>query len=295
MPYCPKCGAQVRAGDRFCGYCGARLAIPKKRKKVCPRCGREARPSDKFCAKCGMRLEEEGGEAAGVEETTEVLEMPPDIQERLSPAALIFVFEDILPEKDYERVKKLEQKNVWLGYMVAATLFALKEDEVVFLRPDKRGRVLKKDTVLIIKRRRFKMRTYGILSQKIYRLREGEALTVYDLLYNPQLKDSLKDPPAYFIQLVIQHDFDPRTREYLIVEKTVQIKRSFLDRLLGVPKAVSYTFVNMDRAQIYRDQALALKQLLHRYLNHPYYGRLFKIIMKECDRALWAMHYYEGY
>jgi rubrerythrin len=49
---CPSCGAEVAAGQKFCGECGTNvLAKPK-----CPSCGAEATPGTKFCGECGTKL-----------------------------------------------------------------------------------------------------------------------------------------------------------------------------------------------------------------------------------------------
>ncbi len=47
---CPSCGAQLRAGDRFCASCGAAQAL------TCPQCGAENSPGNRFCPACGSGL-----------------------------------------------------------------------------------------------------------------------------------------------------------------------------------------------------------------------------------------------
>ncbi len=47
---CPKCGASVNSGNKFCGECGALLPIS------CPNCGGAVSPSNKFCSECGYKL-----------------------------------------------------------------------------------------------------------------------------------------------------------------------------------------------------------------------------------------------
>lgn len=49
---CPKCGATVNAGAKFCSECGEKLAA----KKFCPECGAEVKASAKFCPECGQKF-----------------------------------------------------------------------------------------------------------------------------------------------------------------------------------------------------------------------------------------------
>ena len=44
---CPKCHAENREGRRFCGQCGAPLAV------TCAACGYSNQPGEKFCGGCG--------------------------------------------------------------------------------------------------------------------------------------------------------------------------------------------------------------------------------------------------
>jgi class 3 adenylate cyclase len=47
---CPSCGAETKAGNRFCIKCGAPLA------RTCDACGAVNEPSARFCGRCGMGL-----------------------------------------------------------------------------------------------------------------------------------------------------------------------------------------------------------------------------------------------
>src|SRR5215216_4624123 len=47
---CSQCEAENREGRRFCGECGAPLAL------VCPACGFSNDGSEKFCGGCGAPL-----------------------------------------------------------------------------------------------------------------------------------------------------------------------------------------------------------------------------------------------
>jgi class 3 adenylate cyclase/tetratricopeptide (TPR) repeat protein len=47
---CTQCGQENRAGRKFCGDCGAHLAI------VCPECRTANQPTERFCGECGVPL-----------------------------------------------------------------------------------------------------------------------------------------------------------------------------------------------------------------------------------------------
>ncbi len=47
---CPRCSAESPSGQKFCGECGAALAL------VCPSCGTASSPGQKFCGECGAAL-----------------------------------------------------------------------------------------------------------------------------------------------------------------------------------------------------------------------------------------------
>lgn len=49
---CPKCGAHLNKGAKFCSECGEKLAV----KKFCPECGAEVKSTSKFCPECGTKL-----------------------------------------------------------------------------------------------------------------------------------------------------------------------------------------------------------------------------------------------
>lgn len=58
---CVKCGRPALEGDRFCGGCGAALALTVAPAVLVPglaclNCGEPHSPGDKFCAKCGQSL-----------------------------------------------------------------------------------------------------------------------------------------------------------------------------------------------------------------------------------------------
>ena len=47
---CPQCQHENPAGQKFCGECGARLAL------ICPACSASNPPANKFCGECGAKL-----------------------------------------------------------------------------------------------------------------------------------------------------------------------------------------------------------------------------------------------
>lgn len=49
---CPKCGATIAAGSKFCSECGAKIVTQ------CPKCGTKVTPNQKFCPECGEKLYE---------------------------------------------------------------------------------------------------------------------------------------------------------------------------------------------------------------------------------------------
>ncbi len=53
-PPCPKCGAATAPGQKFCPACGASLAPPPPR--TCPKCAAVVTGTGKFCPNCGAAL-----------------------------------------------------------------------------------------------------------------------------------------------------------------------------------------------------------------------------------------------
>jgi cytochrome c-type biogenesis protein CcmI len=51
---CSACGAESRAGDRFCSRCGAATEVPPA--SGCSACGADSHPGDRFCSQCGAAL-----------------------------------------------------------------------------------------------------------------------------------------------------------------------------------------------------------------------------------------------
>ena len=61
---CPRCGASVADGLKFCRECGAKIdaapatapaPAPAPAYKICPGCGAQLSPDKKFCSKCGTK------------------------------------------------------------------------------------------------------------------------------------------------------------------------------------------------------------------------------------------------
>ncbi|MDY3089055.1 MAG: zinc-ribbon domain-containing protein [Oscillospiraceae bacterium] len=48
---CPKCGAQLPVGSKFCNQCEEKLG------NVCPSCGAEVVQGSMFCSNCGQKLQ----------------------------------------------------------------------------------------------------------------------------------------------------------------------------------------------------------------------------------------------
>lgn len=52
---CPKCGAQVKAGAKFCPECGQAMVSSQQPGGVCVACGAQLTPGAKFCPECGAK------------------------------------------------------------------------------------------------------------------------------------------------------------------------------------------------------------------------------------------------
>src|SRR5262245_10221748 len=67
---CAQCQGENPAGQKFCGECGARLAL------LCPACRASNPPTNKFCGECGAKLEA-GAPAAAPSAPAGVTQSPP--------------------------------------------------------------------------------------------------------------------------------------------------------------------------------------------------------------------------
>ncbi len=78
---CPGCGAENPSTNRFCGSCGARLALE------CASSGSPNPPTNRFCGDCGAQLHAEAAPGPAVRSTTGTPEpstptsMPPHLAE----------------------------------------------------------------------------------------------------------------------------------------------------------------------------------------------------------------------
>jgi class 3 adenylate cyclase/tetratricopeptide (TPR) repeat protein len=97
--HCPTCGSENEDSARFCGDCGAPLAL------TCPNCGASAFGGKRFCQQCGAALGSPTG-AAAAEPTAPA---PPPAERRLISAlfADLVGFTSISETKDAEEVRDL--------------------------------------------------------------------------------------------------------------------------------------------------------------------------------------------
>ena len=53
---CPKCGATIAVGSKFCNICGENLQLAINSPIACPKCGTQNPIGSKFCNECGEKL-----------------------------------------------------------------------------------------------------------------------------------------------------------------------------------------------------------------------------------------------
>jgi len=259
--YCPFCGAENTIDAIYCINCGNRIdEIIKSLKKR--KTGRVKRKSKAKAVK-------------------EEISIPKGVSRKLSPAALIWLFRSKL-FRDY-RISDL-------GCMIAATLFKMEHDGIISLSIGKRGRLFKKDIIIITKNRNFKVSDYGFLSRRIYKLPTGGNITVYDLIYS---KKEYSDPMRQVIESILSLDINRKTLDYIFEGKPIKVKGTFLGKLIRMSSEDLAKSLIDENVKIYWDQALELKKILDNYYSTN--KDLFRIIDKECKRALSDMQYYEGY
>ena len=97
---CASCGSDNEPGRKFCGECGARLAVS------CPACGSPNAPGVKFCGECGASL----GEHAPVPTAALALQREaPETERRLVSVffADLVGFTTLSEARDAEEVRDL--------------------------------------------------------------------------------------------------------------------------------------------------------------------------------------------
>ncbi|MCD6562869.1 MAG: zinc ribbon domain-containing protein [Thermoproteales archaeon] len=262
---CPYCGARNPSNAMYCGQCGKRITGIQQ----------------SYVRDSQVNISQISSSGSSLGTTPTII--PPGIQERLTPATLFYIFKDEFKEE-------LDMDGVW--GMVAATIYTMLSDGVISIYPSKRGRILKKDTLVIAKQRMFNPRTYGFLSLKISNLPYGYTINVYDIVYDSSKKNKLNDPEGYISDAVLQYDLNEVTWNFLFKEEVRKVKLSLLDKLLRIPDTYYTRYLNIEHANYYRPQAEKLKQLLRYY---RYYNQWeMKVIKDECNRALYEMKYYES-
>ncbi|MDP9331026.1 MAG: AAA family ATPase [Actinomycetota bacterium] len=102
---CGSCGAENRAGRKFCAECGAALAVG------CPTCGASNEPGEKFCGECGSALAEGTSQApsSAASQVSSPAPVAPTAERRL--VSVLFAdlvgFTTISEARDSEEVREL--------------------------------------------------------------------------------------------------------------------------------------------------------------------------------------------
>jgi len=196
--------------------------------------------------------------------------------EVLTPAILTWLFRD----EYFKRYNPLDD----FSCMVAAALFTLENDGHISLRVDKRGKLLKKEVLVITKKSRFDHRKYGYLSFKISKLPLGGEMTVYDLVFKPEKKEKWDAPSIYLKEDILTTDLDMKTWAYLLGKPDENSIPIFLFR---EPHNKFMKEVKKDRLEPYREQALKLKEIFDSYVSRS--KKLLKIIDRQCLDAFYDM------
>jgi class 3 adenylate cyclase len=104
---CPACGAENKAGAKFCGLCGIGLA------SRCPACGTGVRAEQRFCDECGTALTMDalttglGSEAAGGSAEGEVAPGMAELRVVSVPFVDLVGFTSLSESRDAEDVREL--------------------------------------------------------------------------------------------------------------------------------------------------------------------------------------------
>jgi class 3 adenylate cyclase/tetratricopeptide (TPR) repeat protein len=98
---CSSCGAENRAGRKFCAECGAILAL------ACPSCGAPNEPGEKFCGECGTLLADRSVPGVTLPRLAASPGPPPVVERRL--VSVLFAdlvgFTPFAEERDSEDVR----------------------------------------------------------------------------------------------------------------------------------------------------------------------------------------------
>jgi RNA polymerase subunit RPABC4/transcription elongation factor Spt4 len=88
---CPKCGALVDAGTKFCPQCGAGLTPPAALTN-CPKCNAKLPPGAKFCPACGEKITGPVAPAEPNQPAARVAGNPPALEKYQSPDGKVLLY-----------------------------------------------------------------------------------------------------------------------------------------------------------------------------------------------------------
>jgi class 3 adenylate cyclase len=99
---CSACGAENKAGRKFCSRCGGALA------RTCPECGASNEPDDAFCGECGGALEERSTARAATANSAGHREAPAAERRLVSVLFVDLVgFTSLSESRDAEEIREL--------------------------------------------------------------------------------------------------------------------------------------------------------------------------------------------
>ncbi len=247
----------------------------RRRYIYCPNCGAQNEMGNNFCAMCGASLKSVANRVlAAHPPQPPTPTLPPNVQQTLSPALLIYLFRGHYFKEEMTQTEMVD-------FMVAATLYALEAEGHIALRLSRRGRVRKRETVEIRKLRDFDTRRFGSLSERIGRLGVGKSINVYDLVKKTGVK--CPNPAYYFIEVLVPQR-DPTRETFNFLFEVKEKKPSLLDRLLEVDSGYKMLKWRKENIKLYEPQARQLDQLLRQRMNTD--PRMHRVIVEECHRAL---------
>src|SRR5206468_444192 len=100
---CPACGTPAEPNRKFCGECGAQLAVG------CPSCGASNAPTAKFCGECGTALQVTSPARGATPGAKPVARQAPAAERRLVTVlfADLVGFTTLSESRDAEEVREL--------------------------------------------------------------------------------------------------------------------------------------------------------------------------------------------